>query len=115
MCVVGENPEMYRAATECSSVAALYISGESTFQLGRGLCRGLAEVGNDRVEGLVERKRRLPFDGSADLVDAGHAPLHVLKALFVGLLIRHAHQSGSAAGARADALGQRRNGDLFLA
>ncbi len=65
-----------------------------------------SEILNHLIQRLVERNGRLPADGGFDLLDARHAPLHVLKPLLVSLVVGHGDDRRGAARAGDHALCQ---------
>src|SRR5262249_1639589 len=79
---------------------------------GRG-GRGVAEVVDYSGKDLVERLPRAVADQAVDLVDAGHAPRHILEPLAVRLLIGDVDGLRRRPGDRPDATGQRPDRDLL--
>src|SRR5882762_2413064 len=73
----------------------------------------LLKKSGDTVNDLIQRSTGTEASKGIELIDGGHAAHHVLKAGFVGLVVRHVLNGGGAAGAFLHSLCQCLNGDFL--
>src|SRR5882762_2042916 len=73
----------------------------------------LLKKSGDTVNDLIQRSTGTEASKGIELFDGGHAAHHVLKAGFVGLVVRHVLNGGGAAGALLHSLRQFLDGDFL--